>query len=107
MNRAGCQLGVTIDGCGAIPLDAQTGTATCTVTYATAGPHPIEAEFSGNASFTSSLSPTLTQVVNAPGERGPTGTRTTLTSSADPAVTGQLVIYTANVAPAPDGGTVR
>ena len=36
----------------------------------------------------------------------PTTTATTLSSSANPAVVGQVVTYTAKVAPAPDGGTV-
>ncbi len=52
-----------IAGCAAQPVNTSTGQATCQTTPATAGAHNIVATFSGSASFASSTSPVLTQVV--------------------------------------------
>ncbi|MCW2981118.1 MAG: hypothetical protein JWO14_2845 [Solirubrobacterales bacterium] len=54
--------GTPISGCGTVPVSAS-GQAICGVTYAAAGSHSIAAGYSGDASFASSTSPTLDQVV--------------------------------------------
>ena len=91
---------------------AQIGTVTLasggTATIATASPlavgiHAITAAYSGDTAFTASTG-SLTQTVNQAATT--TTTTTAVTSSANPAVTGQTVTYTATVSPAPDGGTV-
>ena len=90
--------GVTIAGCGAQPLVA--GIAACSVVYAGVGTHAITAVYSGDADFSSSTSPILTQTVN------PGATTTALTSSVNPSVAGEAVTYTATVtATAPASGT--
>jgi len=90
--------GLTIAGCGAQPLVA--GIASCSVVYAGVGTHAITATYSGDANFTSSTAPVLTQTVN------PAATTTALTSSTDPSVSGEAVTYTAAVtATAPASGT--
>jgi len=79
----------TISGCIAQALVG--GVAPCTSVYAGVGGHAITAVYNGDANFTSSKSPILTQTVNQ-------GTTSTLvTSSADPSVSGQDVTYTATV----------
>lgn len=91
--------GVTISGCAAQAVSAW-GTAMCPTAFATAGAHPITAVYSGDSNFTASTSPILTETVNQ-------GTTTTMvTSSVDPSVSGQTVMYTAIVtATAPAAGT--
>jgi hypothetical protein len=100
--------GVTIPGCGAVPVSPSTGQASCTSTFSQAGSYQIQAIYSGDSFYSGSSSPVITQVVQQPGPSQPTpaSTSTTLTSSADPAVTGQRVSYTAAVSPAPGGGTI-
>ncbi|HEY5117340.1 MAG TPA: fibronectin type III domain-containing protein, partial [Nakamurella sp.] len=81
------------------------GSATCTITYPTAGEHAIVASFAafgGLSSYTSSTSPTLNQSVG--GTLTPTAT--TLASSGNPSLTGQQVTYTATVTGGDLGGTV-
>jgi large repetitive protein len=91
--------GVTITGCAAQTVSAA-GTAVCAVSFAAAGGHPITAVYSGNSNFSGSTSPILTETVN----QG--ATATAVTSSVDPSVSGQTVIYTAIVtATAPAAGT--
>jgi hypothetical protein len=91
--------GVTIPACGAQPVSASV-TATCSVTYAGPGSHSITAVYSGDATFNTSISPTLTQTVNKD------TTTTAVTSSVNPSVVGQAVTYTATViANAPGAGT--
>ena len=77
------------------------GTARCTTMALTAGansPYSVSATYTGNATFQSSTG-TMSQ---------PVYTATTTTVSAQPAspTSGQQVVLTASVAPAPDGGTV-
>jgi hypothetical protein len=96
--------GAPIAGCEAVPLT--TNTATCTVTYGTAGSHPVRASYSGDGSYTGSQSPSLTQVVTPPSTPGRARTSTTLTSIPKSVVTGQRVTYTATVTSTPDHGTV-
>jgi S-adenosylmethionine/arginine decarboxylase-like enzyme len=93
--------GATIAECGAQQLDTSPGTATCPVTYDTAGTHAITAAYSGDAAYGASTG-SLTQAVS----QAVTSTTTTVTSSANPPMTGQAVTYTATVSPVPDGGTV-
>jgi hypothetical protein len=88
----------TIAGCGAQPLVA--GTASCNVTYAGVGTHPITAVYTGDPNFTTSTSPILTQAVN------PGATSTVVTPSVNPSVSGESVSYTATVsAVTPASGT--
>ncbi len=83
-----------ISACGALPVNTSSGTATCTATYTLAGSHQISAAYtSGDSSYPSSQSSTLTQTVEGP------EASTTVVSSADPSGLGQEVIYTAHVAP--------
>jgi hypothetical protein len=91
--------GVTITGCAAQTVSAA-GSAVCAASFAAAGAHPLTAVYSGDSNFSGSTSPILTQTVN----QG--ATATAVTSSVDPSVSGQPVIYTAIVtATAPAAGT--
>lgn len=58
--------GTTISGCGAAPVTATSGTATCQITYNAAGNHTISATYSGDASYYGSTAPDLTQRVGSP-----------------------------------------
>jgi hypothetical protein len=55
--------GSTISGCGAKPVNATTGRATCSVRYRSKGTRRIGAAYSGNASFGRSTSSTLTETI--------------------------------------------
>lgn len=92
--------GAAIGGCGSVTVGANTGTATCRVTYTATGGHNIAAAYSGDGTYAGSSSNTVNQTVNK------ASTTTSLTSSPNPAIAGQHVTYTATVSPAPDGGTV-
>ena len=93
------EAGATIAGCGAKAV-AVAGTATCAVTYAGPGSHPITGTYSGDANFAASTSAVLTQTVN----QGNTGTA--VASSLNPSSTGASVTLTATVtATAPASGT--
>jgi len=75
---------------GTIPLAG--GVATLSnVTSLTLGTHPVVATYVGDASFTTSTSSQVNQVVNG------FLTTTTVTSSANPSVFGQTVMFTATV----------
>ena len=87
--------GTTVLGTAAL----SSGVASYTTTKLGAGTLSITAEYDGNASFTSSTSSPLSQVVN------PAGTTLTLVSSPNPSTFGQPVIFTATVTPQ-FGGTV-
>jgi streptogramin lyase len=76
------------------------GTATLTSTTLTVGSHTITAVYGGNANFNSSTSAAITQTVNK------AASSSTVVSSANPAVFGQAVTFTATVAAvAPGAGT--
>jgi len=98
----------SVDGTGQTPdraLDAS-GTATFTTSTLGTGTHTIVATYNGDYAFLPS-SAMLTQVVNAPSPRL-FSTITRLTSSANPAVAGSTVTFTATVAnaiPGEDYGT--
>jgi hypothetical protein len=104
--------GTTIAGCGVVPVSS-TGQASCTTTLTAPGSYQVQAIYSGDALYATSQSAVFTQVVEEPGGTGgpggpvgPRSTSTALSSSADPSVTGQRVIYAASISPAPDGGSV-
>ena len=80
---------VAIAGCTAQPVSS--GTATCTVAHLAAGAYWVKATYSGDSSYLGSSSPGLTQTVNKK------ATTTTVSSSLDPSVVGQSVIYTATL----------
>ena len=82
--------GATITGCAANAVSAA-GTAVCAASFAAAGAHPLTAVYSGDANFSGSTSPILTETVN------PGATATVVSSSVDPSVPGQTVTYTAIV----------
>jgi hypothetical protein len=67
------------------------GQATFSTTMLTAGSHAITAAYSGDSNFGSSVSPVLTQTVNA------TSTTIGVTSSVNPSAFGQSVTFTATV----------
>jgi len=75
--------GSTISGCESVTLNTSTGEASCQVTYATTGSHPIEASYSGDADFAGSQSATLNQTVAT------NSTSTTVVSSKNPSSSGQ------------------
>ncbi len=52
-----------IGGCQLLPVNTLTGTATCTVTYASVGSHSIVAGYSGNFYYEPSTSPAFVQQV--------------------------------------------
>jgi hypothetical protein len=88
--------GSTTLGAGTI----SSGTATYSTSRLAAGPHPITASYAGNPSYSSSISPTLTQTVTA------ANTTVALTSSASPSSYGSPVTFTATVTPPTATGTV-
>jgi len=98
--------GTTISGCGYVPVNKSTGTASCTTTYSGTGTYSIVAANSGDVNYAPSTSPTLSEVVSQ------IPTATNLSSSADPVLSDNLVTYTATVsptvggAPTPTSGTV-
>src|ERR1700682_4211707 len=79
----------TISGCISVPFVG--GLASCSVAYAGVGSHAITATYGGEANFTASTSPVLTQTVNQ------AATSTAVTSSVNPSVSGQTVAYSAVV----------
>jgi len=82
-----------------VSLDAN-GRASFSTSALAIGSHTITAAYGGDANFLASTSTSLTQTVNKD------ATTTALTSSADPAVAGQPVTFTATVsAIAPGSGT--
>jgi hypothetical protein len=56
--------GVTIAGCGAVPVIAVSDTASCQATYSAAGAASIGASYTGNAAYASSDAGLFTQQVN-------------------------------------------
>lgn len=80
---------------GSSPLDG-TGKASFTTSSLGSGNHAITASYGGDATFASSVSPTVTLAVGGSGGSGIT-TTTALSSSANPSVSGQPVVFTASV----------
>src|SRR5207244_13360504 len=67
------------------------GTATFTTSALTAGTHSITAIYGGDANFTGSTSPILTQTVNK------AASSTSVASSNNPSISGTAVTFTATV----------
>jgi hypothetical protein len=84
---------------GSETLDG-TGTATCSLTYASPGSHTITVSYSGDTQYKNGTSSSLSYSVK-------NATTTTLVSSINPSVTGQAVTYTATIAPSSATGTVN
>lgn len=76
------------------------GVANLTVSALSLGTHNITAAYNGDSNFNSSTSNVLTQVVNQ------AGSTTTVTSSLDPSVVGQSVVFTATVSPVAPGSGI-
>jgi hypothetical protein len=88
--------GTTVMGAGTL----SGGAATFTTSALAVGSHPITAVYAGDGNFVASTSAPTSQAVNQD------GTSTSLTSSANPSVSGQSVTFTATVtANAPGSGT--
>ena len=77
------------------------GKASFTTSSLAAGSHSISAVYGGDASFSGSASPTLSQTVNK------ANTTTALTSNRNPSVRGTSVTFTATVSPSAATGTVQ
>ena len=86
--------GATSLGTG--PLDGAGQATVVTSALALAG-HPITATYGGDANFSGSTSPAVTQTVNQ------ASTTTVVVSSASPSVVGQPVTFTATVTATPPG----
>jgi Bacterial Ig-like domain (group 3)/Beta-propeller repeat len=86
-----------LDGTTALGTQALNGSAQASLTTSalTAGSHPMTAVYSADTNYAASTTAALTQIVNAAVK---TNTTTSLLSSANPAPTGQSVIFTATVA---------
>lgn len=69
------------------------GTATCQVSFASAGDHAISAVYGGDANFAGSPSGAITQTMNPPAA----STTSSLQSSQNPAKSGSSVTYNATV----------
>jgi hypothetical protein len=78
------------------------GSASLTTATLTSGTHSITATYSGDTSYASSTSSSLTQTVTG----GTGATTTALTSSLNPSAYGQQVTFTATVSPSGASGTV-
>ncbi len=90
--------GTAIAGCGAQTLVR--GTAACTYTPASPGPHSLSSLYNGSTDDVNSTAPTLDVTVTA------AASVTAVTSSQNPSSAGQTVSYTATVGPvAPATGT--
>jgi len=91
--------GTTTLGTGTLSTTGGLTTATFTTSTLTVGSHPINASYGGDTNFTGSSTATaLIQTVNT------ATTTTTVASSANPAVAGQVITLTATVTPS-GGGT--
>ncbi|WP_326608936.1 Ig-like domain repeat protein [Streptomyces scopuliridis] len=89
-----------VGGVPQAPVSVVGGVATFTTSTLPVGPRSVRAAYNGDASFTGSTSPTITETVNK------AGTSTVLASAPDPSVFGQAKTLTATVtAVAPGGGT--
>ena len=99
--RAG---GAAIAGCASQPVDAASGTATCTTSALGAAAHSLTAAYSGDANLLASTSAVAAlTVASAPAARAAS---TVTLAPAAPSVRGQAVTFTAAVAPAaPGAGT--
>src|SRR5207237_10260234 len=99
----GTATGTVIFRDGGTPIGTNTlssGQATFTTSSLSAASHTITVVYNGDANFTTSTSPNLTQTVNN------ANTTTAITSSGNPSCFGQAITFTATVsAVAPGSGT--
>ncbi|MGH2916976.1 MAG: Ig-like domain repeat protein, partial [Solirubrobacteraceae bacterium] len=65
--------GQPVTGCGSEPVGAD-GSASCKVSYASAGSHSLTAAYGGNADFAGSVSSAVSETLSAPVASPPTGT---------------------------------
>ena len=96
------QAGVPVAACGGATGVAVggTGQATCSVTYNATGTTAVTAVYLGDANFSTSTSPVLSQVV------GKASTLTILSSSVNPSKVGQSVTFTATATPVAPGSGI-
>jgi len=92
-----------MDGASTLGTSAlnASGVATFSPTTLAVGTHSITAQYSGDATHTSSTSSALSQAVNK------ASTTITLTSDSNPSKSGRLVTFTATVSPSTATGTVE
>ena len=106
----GQSISFSLDGSDDSACTASTdphGVASCTVTYETPGPYTAHASFNGPlGDFFANADGTLPAVQSVQAPVTVSLQTTQLGSSANPAVVGQQVTYTATVSPVPDRGTV-
>jgi len=82
----------TVDGVAGLPVPLNgSGQATFTTSALAPGSHPVFATYNGDATYATSTSSTLTQLVN------PAPSTTTVVSSVNPSAVGQAVTFTATV----------
>ncbi len=88
----------TISGCSAVALAGSGNgrSAACATSALAAGAHGVVAQYGGDANNLASTSAQVMQTVNS-APATPTSTTTTLGSSANPSVVGQMVTLTATV----------
>ena len=87
-NNSGSYIGYSF----AIPVNLVKKSATiAAISNLSVAGHTVTAIYSGDASFTNSTAPTITQTVNK------AGTTTSVTSSVNPSVFGQGVTFTASL----------
>ena len=95
-----------ITGCVAETVNATTPTASCTVSYSSAGSHVVDATYSGDGAYRGSSTTSLTEVVNAPA-----ATTTSVSVSPASVTRGRAVSYSAAITSAGGAdvlsGTVR
>lgn len=94
--------GTVIPGCSDLPFAAGGGSewlTSCSTSSLPSGTHRITGTYSGDGTYAGSSWTIMETVLQ-------TATSTSLSSSANPSLTGRAVTYTATVSPAPDGGTV-
>jgi hypothetical protein len=93
--------GEALLGTGAVN---SSGIATFSLSSLAAGAHSLTAAYSGNVGFSPSTSSAVTETITAISTV--VTTTTTLVAAPNPASTGQPVVFTATVAPAPSGTTL-
>ena len=99
-SAGGTPTGDVTVGDGTVSCTATVAAGHCALTFMTLGAKTLTARYAGDANFAASVSAAESHQVN------PASTTTTLVSSPNPSVVNDSVTFTANVSPAPAGGTV-